>query len=116
MKISPLKASLIGIIFGILFNSVEIKEYPSFIFNNPIALSGENRQETIDRAQLVTDTNFNLRFLGFKIPIVTYRTVQDPFLFKRYSGRLDKKGNIHTKKGIYNLMSAHDTNWYVKKN
>ena len=136
MKINKFTAGLIGLIFGILANSINVETSTPFRFNNPIpisksisylaedkdgnpyfatkqtSLSENDEKEIVERRQLITDTRYNLRLFGLKIPIVAYRTVQDPSHFKVYSGRLDREGNIHTSKEVYELQSAHDALWY----
>ena len=117
MKINKFTAGLIGLIFGILANSINVETPKPFRFNNPIPLNTlvRDQEEIIEKRPLMVDKEYNLRLFGLKIPIVAYRTVQDPSHFKVYSGRLDREGNIHTSKEVYELQFTHDSNWYVQK-
>ena len=108
-----------GLIIGVtvLTNSINVETSIPFKFNNPIALntSESNQEKIIKKRPLMVDRDYSLKLFGLKIPLVTYRTVQDPSSIKTYSGRLDKEGNIHTPEGIYELQFAHDSNWYRRK-
>ena len=106
-----------GLVLGVLVNSINVETSEPFRFNNPIALNTSKRDQKaiIEKRPLMFDKKYGLDLFGLKIPFITCRTVQDPSSIKTYSGILDKEENIHTLEGVYELQFAHDSNWYVKK-
>jgi hypothetical protein len=138
MKKSNFAVGLGGLVLGVLINSVEITESKQFRFNNPIPISKESsymiiekgtlyevteqvrlsledKQRITERRPLIQDKTYSIRLFNVHIPILTQRTIQDPFSSKVYSGRLDKEGNIHSSEGVWELQSAHDASWYEKR-
>ncbi len=118
MKINHIKIGLTGLILGILANSIDIKKSEEFRFNNPVSVNTTPEQavEIVRKRPEMKDLEYSLDILGLRLPIITYRTVFNPLTNESYSGRLDSKDNIHSSEGLYELQSAHDSNWYVKKN
>jgi len=138
MKKSNFVFGLTGLALGVLINSGEINESKPFQFNNPIpiskevsymiiekgnsyeiteqvSLSKEDEQMITKRRPLMQDKTYSIKLFNNHIPILTQRTVQDSSLFQIYSGILDKEGNIHSSKGVWELQSAHDASWYEKR-
>ncbi len=116
MKISKFGVGLMGLVLGVLANSINVETSKPFKFNNPIAFntSEKDQKRIIENRPLMFDKEYSFDLFGLKIPFITHRTVQNP-QSKTYSGILDENENIHSLEGIYELRSAHDSNWYVKK-
>lgn len=112
-----LKLALVGVGFGILLNSYDVKTSEKFKFYNPVPinLTLEEQLEIVSKREYMVDTVYSLEFFGKKIPLVTNRVVTNPVTGEIFQGTLDKTGDIHTEKGIYRLISAHDSQWYLKE-
>lgn len=130
-----LYAGLIGLGLGVLVNSIDLKTSEPFTFMNPIGKSkeisyfnGENgfvtervplNQQDIKKIvksrPTMIDKELKFDILGLETAIMTIRTVTDPFTQDFFSGILDSNGDIRSLSGFYELQSAHDSRWYVKK-
>lgn len=116
MRINKITVGITGLVLGILANSVDVKTSESFKFNNPVPINASESQvkKIVGAEPAMKDTEYSLDILGLNLPIATYRTVTDSQTGDSYTGRLDANGDIHTFEDVYNLQSAHDSNWYVK--
>lgn len=117
MKMNKMYAGLIGLGLGILVNSVDVKTSKPWKFHNPVSVnvSKEETKGVVANRPEMRDTEIGLDLLGLEIPLATYRSVENPMTGKRFSGRLDSDGNIHSSEGLYELQCAHDSSWYELK-
>ncbi|MBU4069470.1 MAG: hypothetical protein KJ646_00640 [Nanoarchaeota archaeon] len=113
------KLLALGIFGGLalLINSYNIKTSEIFRFNNPIPINTSLKKQIkiVSERPHMTDTTHSLDLFNYELPIITLRKVTNPTTKDSFQGILDSEENIHTLEGTYELQSAHDSNWYVKK-